>query len=82
MLMKDDHSQSMQEIEHLVNQLLTRFRGFNYASEEFWEVHDKLVKLLYQGIDLANEIGDSERKDEFREILDELKSSVPSGYWK
>jgi len=73
---------SIEEIHNQVDQLLIRFRAFENASEEFWEVHDKLVKLLYQGIDLSNEMGDRASKDGFRDVLEDLKNSVPSGYWK
>ncbi|MFW9980004.1 MAG: hypothetical protein ACFFEJ_18120 [Candidatus Thorarchaeota archaeon] len=81
--MKDDQFlKTIKDIKEKVDSLMVRFRNFSYASEEFWAVHDEIVQLLYKGLDLANAIEEVGYAREFREKLNILKDSVPSGYWK
>ncbi|MGY5873791.1 MAG: hypothetical protein RTV72_16200 [Candidatus Thorarchaeota archaeon] len=40
---------TLPEIKVRVDELLTRFETFDYASEEFWVVYDELVVLLDHG---------------------------------
>ncbi len=81
--MDDDTTyESLRDVHQRVDELLAEFQTFDNASAEFWSVHDCLVKILYKGIDLAIEKGDSIHKKRFREILDYLKDNTPTGYWK
>ena len=74
--------ETLESMKMEVNEKLKLFHEFGFVSEEFWKTHDELVQLLYRGLDIANELGDTKTSDRFREVLDELKEHTPSGYWK
>ncbi len=76
------NSQDLPDIRNRINELHLKLDNFGYCSEEFWAVHDELVKLLDYGIRVALLENDKQTANEFRELWDRLKERVPSGYWK
>lgn len=78
----DDRPQTIDEVRNRAIELQAKFEGFDYASEEFWAVYDKLVVLLDYGVEIALRAGDEKSADQFKEWLEKLKDKIPSGYWK
>ncbi|NHJ13419.1 MAG: hypothetical protein EAX95_07060 [Candidatus Thorarchaeota archaeon] len=74
--------QSVQEIRTKVSVLQTKLDAFDYCSEEFFEVYDKLKVLLDHGVQSGLREGNEEAINEFREKQNDLEHRVPSGYWK
>ena len=62
--------------------LMNRLNSFDYMSDEFWLVYDELWALVDYGVQVALHAKDEETEREFKDILDNLKERVPSGYWK
>jgi hypothetical protein len=65
-----------------VKTLLAKLDTFQNVSEEFWSVYDELWVLVDHGVQVALRAKDKETEMDFKEILDNLKERVPSGYWK
>lgn len=76
------NSEDLPDIRNRVYELHIKLGSFGYCSEEFWAIHDELVKLLDYGIRIALHENDEKTANEFKEMWDRLKERVPSGYWK
>ncbi|MHA1576001.1 MAG: hypothetical protein ACTSU3_01445 [Candidatus Thorarchaeota archaeon] len=57
-------------------------KSFGYISEEFWNVHDELMKLLISTIHRARVTGMDEVAQRLESIKQDVEENTPSGYWK
>lgn len=73
-------SPDLESMEKEILELRAKFDAFEYCSEEFWSVYDRLIALLIQGTQVAAKQGNDKKNTEFREMIDDIENRIPSGY--